>query len=327
MSLVFPLPSSALRPRVEANLLAASRVRAVDLASERHLMTTKWFNYRFMSPLDATHLFADTYVDCYRRKWRQTFSADEASSKRALADLTEPREFTSLWRARQKADLAGVPYELYIECAMDFFLRPGAKKVPRPNQLCSKKLGPAFIAHVRERWAEHIESVFVISSEPAYRNEAYCGFSAQREHREWVIERLKARGTPDYLLGKCCFLDRVLPEEQAIDLFGREKVDRAREAVVGEHSAPVAAATGGDHLPTCYVLPHAVLIEAEECHACPLAGNCQTVGGKVRQLLIKRYRSDDPIGARDRLLNQERVARSRAKAAAAAPRGGEACAA
>ncbi|GEC17300.1 hypothetical protein [Nitrobacter winogradskyi] len=59
----------------------ARRISKEDGIAERGLMRTKWFDYRFMSPLTATDEFARSYVAAYRKKWDTNFSTEEASRK------------------------------------------------------------------------------------------------------------------------------------------------------------------------------------------------------------------------------------------------------
>ncbi|MCT7264581.1 hypothetical protein, partial [Salmonella enterica] len=46
-------------------------------------------------------------------------------------------EMTSLWKARQVADLLGMPYAIFIRASMKAAVEQrGYNRVPRPNQLC-----------------------------------------------------------------------------------------------------------------------------------------------------------------------------------------------
>src|SRR4051794_11921332 len=73
------------------------------LALESTLDRTKWFDYRFMSPMKATVLFATDYQNAFRVKHGTTFSTQEAPKKRGIplaGILTSSQELNGHWRAR-----------------------------------------------------------------------------------------------------------------------------------------------------------------------------------------------------------------------------------
>src|SRR5690348_14877843 len=111
-----PNPSSekqANRDLITKSAEVALRISSADGLMERELMQTKWFDYRFMSPLDATELFVREYTEAYRNKWATNFDTVEAEKKipiRGGAWRSNRSEFISCWRARQFVDCLGVPY-------------------------------------------------------------------------------------------------------------------------------------------------------------------------------------------------------------------------
>ena len=135
----------------------ALQISAADGGRERLLMETKWFDYRFMSPIDATELFVKCYVSAYRRKWATNFASGEESKKLATRHgnwRSNQTEFTCFWRARQFADELGVPYDLFCDHALEVLLRKGYARPARPNQLYSEKNIQIIAEHVREAWRE-----------------------------------------------------------------------------------------------------------------------------------------------------------------------------
>src|SRR4051812_30836313 len=113
---------------VHACSWTAGNIAGEDAARERDLMEFKWFDYRFMTPFQATEAFATAYLAAYRRKWSTYLSTEEAANKKAFraGDWRSDRsERTSCWKARQAADLLGMPYDFFCEQALEFALRIG----------------------------------------------------------------------------------------------------------------------------------------------------------------------------------------------------------
>jgi hypothetical protein len=67
-----------------------------------------------LSPREATLHFATAYQGVFRRKWRSTFDMQELISRSAIRAgnaMSNRREFSSFWAARQFADALGMPYD------------------------------------------------------------------------------------------------------------------------------------------------------------------------------------------------------------------------
>jgi hypothetical protein len=69
---------------------------------------------------------------------KRNIDRDKAAAVKGVS-LTAPsspdRDFTQLWRARQRADELGLPYERYLEFTFAFAERRKRKQTPRPSQL------------------------------------------------------------------------------------------------------------------------------------------------------------------------------------------------
>ncbi len=111
---------------------------------ERALMTTKWFDYRFMPPFEATLCYICEYNIAYKHFRGSNF--DHETSKHVK--LVEPHYFykmktfekhkktlRSLWRGRQIADMAGMPYGVFLSIAFELRLRYWKRSfMPQANQ-------------------------------------------------------------------------------------------------------------------------------------------------------------------------------------------------
>jgi hypothetical protein len=161
---------------------------------------------------------------------------------------------------------------------------------------------------------------------PQYRNEHFRGLPAQIAHRDWVVQQIKLRGAWPHLIGRACFVERILPDERAIAEFGEEAVERARGEVTGDTPAEMVTLSDDAFWPACFVVPHAHDAECPICQACPYRKPCSTGEAKIREVLHHRHGSDDPVRAREKAMNLERVRKHRAKGAAmrAAANGGDA---
>jgi hypothetical protein len=111
-----------IRERAATLVRAARFVTTADFARERELMERKWYDYRFMSPVEATELFSEIFSKIYREKWREYFDKNESANKKGRISgniIANRREFVSFWRARQFCDENGWLYDFYIREAME----------------------------------------------------------------------------------------------------------------------------------------------------------------------------------------------------------------
>ncbi|PCI37995.1 MAG: hypothetical protein COB46_12440 [Rhodospirillaceae bacterium] len=305
--------------QVTKNIQACIKIRGDRLKLEGPLFYTKWFDYRYMHPLDATQLFADKFVEISKEVHSRNFDIDEAEKMRFLSSkkLFEMkfRSLTSLWQARQYADHIGVPYDFYLRRAFDHLLKRGArKKLPRPNQLHDEKTLKA----VDEAWSAESKDPTArsfLAEDPRYRNEHYQGDPYQDEHHEWVIDIIRRRNkarTPLHI-AQLCFEDRLVPEQKVIEAFGESLVETARneEAFHKDDSGPDQ--NPGAIRPGCYGLPHAYSTDEEWCKKCSFSKECCKLVNVGRKILDEEYSTDDPRLENKRKNDRERKRRSRAK--------------
>lgn len=199
---------------------------------EPGLMAMKWFDYRFMHPVLATYYYAQCYRRVYKRKWER--HVDRRTSVYAAGikadDLFKADNATirACWTGRQTADYFGMPYELYIELAMERAMGWKRDFLPRPQQLYSEQLTNA--AHAG--WVERQASRLFVAADPRYRLGAWRGDGTahQRAHEAWVCDQLAKRtpGSRAILLGTYLWRDPVVRERFALERFGADTLTLAR---------------------------------------------------------------------------------------------------
>lgn len=182
--------------------LSFRHIRPDWLECEAPLMTSKWWDYRFMNPCAATYLFAHHYVEEYRRAHKATIGGKAHQHMKVLpfADLflCKQAKITAMWRCRQFADALCMPYELYarfaIEARMSYWSRA---KMPFATQL----YGDMVLDKVQKKWADHLSGHLLIGKHDAYKNENYQGLFAQDAHHDWAIEQAGKRANIAPVLG------------------------------------------------------------------------------------------------------------------------------
>lgn len=293
----------------------AEFISVADLDLERDLYRTKWFDYRFMSPEQATQSFADAYVAIYREVWRQEFDRSTAPSKRAIASgglYHSHREFALMWGARQAADALGTPYELHIRHAMEIKLGLGWKKPPRPNQLCGIKKGEEMVSALQKRWEDRITAMR-FTELPIYRSENFFGFQAQLDHQDYVLGRLANHSQRAWAAGSAAVAQRLLPVEKIAQTWGDDFAAQAIDEGRRETPAPVVTVEPRSMLPCCFGrVDEASVI----CGSCPAMGRCRIVSNVTFQLIEHKHGSSEPLKERVKTLGADRQRRLRQRRAA-----------
>lgn len=315
--------------RINVNIEAVMSLGAGVVREEMDLYTTKWFDYRFISPTEATDMFKSEYSKAYKIAWRTYEDRNEAEFKSGLFEMPKfrkpsdkdtiklKREYTSIWRARQCADALGVPYDFLIRETIDALMASGrCRTMPRPNQIAGALTDEAIRDRVRQQWTDWAAFNFssMISRLPQYMDHAYRGLHAQDAHRDWVLERL-GDGHPRNV-GRACYIFQTLPEDRAVARFGEERIAQARDEVKGETPAATAELEPGQLAPSCFAVPFAFEKNNGICLACPFRRLCETMESFARATLRNARGSEDPRKAKEREQATIRQRQCRARKAA-----------
>jgi len=197
---------------------------------ELGLFQSKWFDYRFLHPVEASALYAEIFGTIYRRFYAQTVDAESAayitvpSAKRFLfANQYIERKMIGIWRGRQVADFLGIPYDVYINAAMENRLRFWKQRsLPQPQQLYSEII----VDKMPDVWKQRQEAKLYYSSHSNYRNEFYKGYPWQNDHHEWLFHTVSTRSSPEVYLSR--FMEEgLLPREKVQSRMGDELFEKA----------------------------------------------------------------------------------------------------
>lgn len=308
------LDRTAIDQRAELILAASFHMTPDCWAAERILAQTKWFDYRFLSPIQATQFFVEEYQRIFRWKWRLNFNSADADKKRGTAAgglFHDRKEFSGFWNARAHADLLGVPYEIYISTAMETALRRAKqKRLLRAEQMRQDDC----VVAIQKRWDEELAGARWLSELPHYRAENDHSLPDQIAHQQHVASGARKRSNCSLALGAAIDELRVLPVETAETIYGTEFISRARERSAGIGVSMAVEALPPEQLvPSCFGLPAPLDITAEPCSQCPLADQCQEVSERMLADVVARHGSMNPTLDHRRKLGSERVRRFREK--------------
>jgi hypothetical protein len=211
-----------LTPVQYDGLLAFSFNRA-DIETARSLMSTKWWDYRFIHPGQAFFLYAHHYA-LNIEKWRSMFGVSDFAAKkltdhpiwrtekiatvkrsRLLRDLRQARSEptthlvlsapihrTSLWRGMCFADQYGVPYEKWISWAFELAFECKWTRLPSPSALYTD----AVVKHVTEKWRVEQENLMALPKDPRYLAENFESDPTQIAFQKWLLNLIAQRPNP-----------------------------------------------------------------------------------------------------------------------------------
>lgn len=227
----------------EAALIMAHWIKNEWQAVEGPLYRGKWFDYRFMNPVQATYLYAHEFVTAYKQAYATNIDSEtarfvkpldvekmfvEPEQKQDETDKSFRKRLTShkmrtvgIWRGRMVADAMGMPYPVYLEFAFHWNLRYWQQRhLPRPQQLYSDLV----VDRATESWEERQGAEFFYSTLPQYKNGLYreahammdesAVLHAQNQHHEWLFAQCENRVNGHEILAQLVFHDEVLPLEK-----------------------------------------------------------------------------------------------------------------
>ncbi|MDR6632299.1 hypothetical protein J2X72_001070 [Phyllobacterium sp. 1468] len=319
------------KPKVEKRLSSlidlAGRLDKKILSRELDLMITKWSDYRFLSPYEATNVFIAAYRNAFKSAVRTHCDIHEAANSRgidllALRKATRSTEFTQLWVARQNADSVGLPYDVYLQFCFDFAMRRKRRRLPRPNQLFwNKETQIAWKATFAEFMTDALNGgVLRPGALPQYRIETYRGLLAQELFRSTIIELTKKGNRPlRHIIEDRSLIKRQVPAELFSEVYGAyafETAVRSLHQQIKHHPIqvdPYIAPDEVDLWQSCFAVPWARDTQGPICSVCPAAEGCGRLGNYVLSKIKRKYGTDDPIAEMEKTGARKRQARKRAR--------------
>lgn len=302
---------------------------AKDFAIEAKLAETRWYAYGFMSPVEATLEFAHAYTTGLQRYIRRHFDRDEAESAAAIrVGIPSERsaKFTQLWRARQKADEFGVPYEVLFDFGFEFAGRRKRKRFPLPHQIFHTDASHDAWWDMFQVNAGQLSELAMRRLEmPHYRLEHDRGLQIQRNFQQWIKEDLETstQNPVDYV-GWIAVKNRYLSQEECLSVLPPERAADIRDRLTYEVEAgrvepePTTELEDDDFLIGCFGISEAIKAPEGNCEACPLRKLCEGTAAWVNRATEKRAGHASPQTEADRERSRRNVAAFRARKKAAA---------
>lgn len=231
------------RTTFESDVLAFTFIRKDWLELELGLFATKWFDYRQLTPVEATERYIDAYRLAFRNHYARALDRERADHIKVLGgedplagfpDRKMRNKLVGCWRGRQVADMLGMPYETYTELAMGFRLRFWQRAyLPQPQHLYHEM----DLEKIQARWEELQTAKLFYSELPVYRIESYRGVAFQNDHHEWLIGQAQKRSNSRVVLARFV-QDGLLPIEKAYARTPERLHDELRREI--EHSAQLS---------------------------------------------------------------------------------------
>lgn len=323
-----PMDQAKLNKRIDDVVRMRSILHPKDWQDESQLMMTRWFDYRFMSPLDATLLFGRHYIAGLRSHMRKHFDAERAGEVAGIKEgLPAARAtwFTGLWRARARTDAIFVPYDLLINFSFDFSANRKRFWNMLPQQLhASQKNAEAWWALFHERVEDELPvRMKRVGETPHYRIENDLDLPPQRHFRNLMLSemrhenRMLAEQIADRVLVK-----RHLTLDQGLSLVApnadRNEVEQRAKAIAEDRAWEVQSIQKldeADLLPSCFAIAEAIDESREPCGNCVLASSCKQAAGEAIEITIRRKGSASPVltESRERIRRNTKTCRSNKK--------------
>lgn len=310
------------KERIKSLIICAEKIRPVSLAPEARLMTLKWYDYRFMSPMAATMLFGDTYQKWFRRAIARTVDRNLAVNVRGIDlknILSNPRQLTALWTARQHADELGIRYDEYLEFCFMFATNRRRKRLPQPNQLYFSEASEfAWIQQLMNFWPERLFGGLVkLEDLTQYRMEFYRGLPSQDGYRRFILDLASKHTKPWHEVMRIYSIEKQqLPIRLLAPAIGRERFRDALQRLKSDapfRVAPSVNVTREQLWQSCFGIPHAFSADEEPCSICPQSAGCRKVAELVLADVKARLGSSDPVKQRENESGKFRTRKCRAR--------------
>ena len=214
------------KPRNEYLQLALTKIPQGLRDEEAELRTTRWFDYRTMTPTEATYLFAAEYRHAYIEAFKRTRDIERAETVNPFTpeDIFDSRELTVMWQARQAADSIGCKYDFFLRFAFLRFEHRGWRFFPRANHLSSEEL----VLDARDAWKTVCRASLQVAVSPMYKSGAFDQLPEQNEYYTWLCDQVKQREHPYMALSQLVYTDHGLPEFFASQHFNEATMKRSK---------------------------------------------------------------------------------------------------
>lgn len=195
---------------------------------ETQLMTTKWFDYRLMHPMQATYYFFRLFKNEYRNFYRKAIDHKAAEFVKPIKerDFLLSREALSFWRLRQAIDALGMRYDFYLKTAFDKCFKVianGRPLPPRPAQLKKEEL----LIEVFHGWESYCQASLQIAKSPYFTATLFHNSPMQVDYEDFIVKQVRMRQVQHYALGTCIYRYDALRIEKALESFDISIINQA----------------------------------------------------------------------------------------------------
>lgn len=281
-----------------------------DFDEEPELAGSAHLAYRYMNPYERTQCFYEAYRRHYISRFLRRKGREPANFPERVSSL-ESGDFTSIWRARQRADALGAPYERFVIALMQDADDNGTLELPRPNQLCSDAVLPLMIERLDRQRASGLFDPFNGDFDPRFNAINFTGDQQQHAALDWMQEQIDSAGPArrPALISRYMRIEQVMSEAEAVRRFGQELVDEAKSHRGGYTSrAPVALDSPKPSDPGCF----GMRTEGDPaCSQCPALQRCTEFRIGVEEGVLARFGAMDVPKQRGRVAARDRKRRQR----------------
>jgi glutathione S-transferase len=237
MNIQVKLPNKSECPDLDVGDLITHLIPNKLTVHDRQLYQTKWWDYRFMSPFEATFEFIDTFGQEARKIYSRDIDTERAryiavvsGSKLVRAflenDTRAKKSMSGFWRGRQVADALGMPYSVYIYEALSQRMRSWKRPyLPNEDQIYRGQ----DVERVAARWNEIAASRIFYSDHHAYMAQNYKGAPLQKDYYGHLVNRAEKTGDKIMTLVDMVEADRLSLEYLETDHPGI--VDQVRASL------------------------------------------------------------------------------------------------
>lgn len=197
----------------QCDALAVQFVPLNLLQEEADLFQTKFWDYRFLHPTQATQLFAHSYAQAKKHAVeRRTDIWVGRNMKGIKAECIfelPQRTITGFWKGRQMADRLGIPYDFYCEYAMLFADVARWENLPTATQLYSDSIpvhlrqtdyAVSMVTYIGRAWIDRSETFNGYATHPAYLAENFVNGPDQIHYLNALSDAIKHSGFPAAVL-------------------------------------------------------------------------------------------------------------------------------
>lgn len=226
---------------LECDALAIRFIPIKLLQEEAELNDTKFWDYRFIHPTQATQLYAECYSAALKRAvsrrtdlWK---GLNMKGLKKPIIFELDSRSITGFWKGRQMADRIGCPYDFYCEHAMQFADKARMHFLPSSSQMYTRTVPerlqglPSLVEYVVERWVARTSHSTFYASHEAYLSENYVGGQEQNQYLNFLFGKIKGSSVPAGVLSTIMDKGQVT-RDQIMSAFPKTGNDLLRRAAI-----------------------------------------------------------------------------------------------